>query len=112
VLIRGPRIAQAEVDARNRSARLPVTARVGPLARLQPPGTTAALTSGRTPSAAATRASAAGRERQLCAAVLIAAILRPVIRADRMTPVGACREWPKPKIADDRRGAERLPWGN
>ena len=43
LLIRGPRIAQTEVDVRNRSARLPVTARVGPLARRLPPGTTAAL---------------------------------------------------------------------
>jgi hypothetical protein len=50
--------------------------------------------------------------RQLCAAVLIAAILLPVIRADGMTPAGACREWPKPKPADDRRGAERLHGGN
>jgi hypothetical protein len=45
---------------------------------------------------------------QLCAAVLIAAIQRPVIRADGTALVGACREWPKPKIADDRRGAERV----
>jgi hypothetical protein len=45
VLIRGPRIAQHEVDVTNRCARLPVTARVGPLARPRPPGTTAALTS-------------------------------------------------------------------
>src|SRR5580704_14577875 len=43
VLVRRPRIAQAEVDVRNRYARLPVTARVGPLARPLPPGTTAAL---------------------------------------------------------------------
>jgi hypothetical protein len=43
---------------------------------------------------------------QLCAQVLIAAILRPVIRADGMTPAGACREWPKLKSADDRRGCE------
>src|ERR1700730_6327971 len=45
---------------------------------------------------------------QLCAPVLIAAILRSVIRAAEMTPVGACREWPMPKLADDRRGAERV----
>jgi hypothetical protein len=96
---------------RNRSARLPVTARVGPLARPRPPGTTAARTSGRTASAAATRARAAGRKVQLCAAVLIAAILLPVIRAVGTTPVGACREWPKPEIADDRRAAERVPRG-
>jgi hypothetical protein len=112
LLVRGSRIAQAEVDVTNRSARLPVTARVGPLARPQPPGTTAAVTSGRTASAAATRARAAGRELQLCATVLIAAILRPVIRADRTTLVGACRDWPKPKEPDDRRGAERQPEGN
>jgi hypothetical protein len=49
---------------------------------------------------------------QLCAQVLIAAILLPVIRADGMTPDGACREWPKPKTADDRRGSERLGEGN
>src|ERR1700720_841217 len=49
---------------------------------------------------------------QLCAQVLIAAILRPVIRADGMTPAGACREWPKSKTADDRRGSERLREGN
>jgi hypothetical protein len=45
---------------------------------------------------------------QLGAQVLIAAILLPVIRADGMTPAGACREWPKPKIPDDRRGGERV----
>jgi hypothetical protein len=45
---------------------------------------------------------------QLRAQVLIAAILLPVIRADGMTPAGACREWPKPKPADDRRGGERM----
>jgi hypothetical protein len=45
---------------------------------------------------------------QLGAQVLIAAILQPVIRADGMTPAGACREWPKPKIPDDRRGGERV----
>jgi hypothetical protein len=45
---------------------------------------------------------------QLCATVLIAAILLPVIRADGMTPAGACREWPKPKPPDDRRGGERV----
>ena len=45
---------------------------------------------------------------QLCATVLIAAIPLPVIRADGMTPSGACREWPKPKPADDRRGVERV----
>jgi hypothetical protein len=44
---------------------------------------------------------------QLFAQVLIAAILRPVIRADGITSAGACREWPKPKSPDDRRGAER-----
>jgi hypothetical protein len=44
---------------------------------------------------------------QLRAQVLIAAILLRVIRADEMTPAGACREWPKP--ADDRRGGERVP---
>jgi hypothetical protein len=49
---------------------------------------------------------------QLCAAVLIAAILRPVIRADRTIRVGACRDWPMPKKPDDRRGAERQPEGN
>jgi hypothetical protein len=49
---------------------------------------------------------------QLCAAVLIAAILLPVIRADGLTPAGACREWPMPKIPDDRRGAERLRAGD
>jgi hypothetical protein len=48
---------------------------------------------------------------QLGAQVLIAAILRPVIRADGMTPAGACREWPKPKPADDRRGSERTGVG-
>jgi hypothetical protein len=46
--------------------------------------------------------------RQLGVQVLIAAILRPVIRADGMTPAGACREWPKLKIPDDRRGTERV----
>jgi hypothetical protein len=46
--------------------------------------------------------------RQLGAQVLIAAILLSVIRADGMTPAGACREWPKPKPAYDRRGGERL----
>jgi hypothetical protein len=46
--------------------------------------------------------------RQLCAEILIAAILRRVIRADGMTTVGACREWPKPEPADDRRGGERV----
>jgi hypothetical protein len=61
MLVRPPRIAQAEVDVRNRCARLPVTARVGPLARPRPPGTTAALTSDGTASDAATRARAAGR---------------------------------------------------
>src|SRR5580704_11099515 len=45
---------------------------------------------------------------QLWAQVLIAAILRPVIRADRMTPAGACGEWRKPEPADDRRGGERV----
>jgi hypothetical protein len=45
---------------------------------------------------------------QLCAAVLIAAILRPVIRADGMTHASACRDWTMPKLADDRRGAERV----
>jgi hypothetical protein len=48
---------------------------------------------------------------QLCAAVLIAAILVPVIRADGMTHAGACRDWPMPKLPDDRRGAERVPAG-
>ena len=48
---------------------------------------------------------------QLCAPVLIAAILRSVIRAAEMTPVGACREWPMPKTADDRRGTERMAGG-
>jgi hypothetical protein len=112
VLIRGPRIAQREDDMKNRGARLPVTARVGPLARPRPPGTTAALIRGGTVSAAATRARAAGRAVQLCAAVLLAAILRPVIRAAGATRVGACREWPKPKPADDRRGAERVRAGD
>jgi hypothetical protein len=46
--------------------------------------------------------------RQLGAQVLIAAILLPVIRADGITPDGACREWPNPKPADDRRGGERV----
>jgi hypothetical protein len=46
--------------------------------------------------------------RQLCASVLIAAISLPVIRADGKTPAGACREWPKPKTPDDRRGGERV----
>jgi len=50
--------------------------------------------------------------RQLCAEVLIAAILRPVIRADGMTTVGACREWPKAEAADDRRDGERVREGN
>jgi hypothetical protein len=67
---------------------------------------------GRAASAAATRARAAGQEVQLCAAVLIAAILRPVIRADGMTHAGACRDRPKLKPADDRRDAERLRGGN
>jgi hypothetical protein len=49
--------------------------------------------------------------RQLCASVLIAAISLPVIRADRMTPAGASREWPKPKTPDDRRGCERVREG-
>ena len=49
---------------------------------------------------------------QLCAQVLIAAILRPVIRADGMTPAGACREWPKLKPPDDRRGTERVLAGD
>jgi hypothetical protein len=48
---------------------------------------------------------------QLCAQVLTAAILRPVIRADGMSKVGACREWPKPEPADDRRGGERVRLG-
>jgi hypothetical protein len=50
--------------------------------------------------------------RQLCASVLIAAISLPVIRADGMTPAGACRERPKPKTPDDRRGGERVREGN
>jgi hypothetical protein len=49
---------------------------------------------------------------QLCAQVLIAAILLPVIHDDGMIPVGACREWPKPKTADDRRDGERVREGN
>jgi hypothetical protein len=97
---------------RNRGARLPVTAHIGLLARPQPPGTTAALIGGRMASDAATRARAAGQEVQLCAAVLIAAILLPVIRADGMTPAGVCRDWPMPKIPDDRRGAERVRAGD
>jgi hypothetical protein len=48
---------------------------------------------------------------QLGAQVLIAAILLPVIRDDGMTLGGACREWPKPKPADDRRGSERIGAG-
>ena len=48
---------------------------------------------------------------QLGAQVLIAAILLPVIRDDGMTLGGACREWPKPKPADDRRGSERIGTG-
>jgi hypothetical protein len=32
----------------------------------------------------------------------------PALRADGMTPAGACREWPNPKPADDRRGGERV----
>src|SRR6202030_454783 len=44
--------------------------------------------------------------------VLIAAILRPVIRADGMTHAGACRDWPMPKLPDDRRGAERVRAGD
>jgi hypothetical protein len=85
VLVRGPRIAQPEVDVRNRSARLPVTARVGPLARPPPPGTIAALISGGTASG--------------------------VIRVGGMTRAGASREWPKFKPADDRRGGERVQAG-
>ena len=64
--------------------------------------------SGRTASAAATRARAAGRDAQLCATVLIAAIPPPVIRTDGMTPAGACRDWPEPKPPDDRRDGERV----
>jgi hypothetical protein len=45
---------------------------------------------------------------QLGAQVLIAAILLRVIRAHGITPAGACREWPKPKPADDRRGGEPM----
>jgi hypothetical protein len=48
---------------------------------------------------------------QLGAKVLIAAILCPVIRADGMAPAGACRERPKPELADDRRGTERVRAG-
>ena len=45
-LIRRPRIAQSEVDVRNRCARLPVTVRVGTFRRPRPAGTTAARAGG------------------------------------------------------------------
>jgi hypothetical protein len=107
-LMRGPRIAQHEVDVSHRCARLP---NEGESAR----------SDGRRRPVRPRPCGAAGRHRVRpavrgqpvgtlnCARpVLIAAILLPAIHEDGTTRVGACRAWSLSKPADDRRGTDSV----
>jgi hypothetical protein len=102
--MRGPRIAQNEVDVWNRCASPRGTGSSARSDARRASGTAAAVLSGGTASDAATRGRAAGRGAQLCAAGSHRGDPAPRDPLPTERPLPVWREWPLLKPADDRRG--------